>query len=117
MANAPTPEGRWRVIYAAMTRTTPPGHYESPTGTNPDAAKSGHEPDRWDAKGILMVPVLVVVVTIMAYFLVSGLFSWLDLGKPVGSPTSNPFAKADNEKPLNQRLDRISSIDPKASVK
>jgi hypothetical protein len=116
MANEPTPSGRWNVIYSGITGITAPGHYEAPTGTSEESQKAGHEADRFDAKGILMVPVLVVVVTFLSYLLVTGLFEWLKPGKPYHNDIMSPLAVEKNEIPLNDKLAKISLNDPKAET-
>lgn len=106
---------RWGRIYETMTGVTSPGHHhEQPHGAMPESVTAGHEPDRFDVKGILMVPGLVVVVTFLAYLIVSGLFSWAEVGKPLLNPTMNPLAVADGSKSFNDRVERISSTDPGA---
>lgn len=109
--------GRWAAIYEAMTGATAPGHHhdDQPIGTDGASIKAGHEPDHFDARGLLMVPVLVVVVTGVAYVLVSSLFSFFSPGSK--TPGTNPAAVAENEKSYNDRIGRISSSDPNAEVK
>jgi hypothetical protein len=109
----PTNNGRWAAVYEAMTGATAPGqHHEGPTGTNTESVKAGHEPDRFDARGIIAVPFLVVAVTACAYFLVTALFSYLEPGAPTAA--SNAAAAADNAKSFNERIAAISSSDPNA---
>lgn len=107
---------RWANIYQAMTGATAPGHHEAPTGTSADAIKSGHEADRFDAKGILVVPVLVVVITFLAYLMVTGLFNYIAMGKPYQTPTMNEAALVEAKKPLNEQLAKISLNDPNAPI-
>jgi hypothetical protein len=110
-------DGRWAAIYEAMTGATAPGHDHDhqPTGTDGASIKAGHEPDQFDARGLLMVPVLVVVVTGLAYVLVTSLFSWFEPGQR--TPGTNPQAVAESAKGLNERINRISSTDPSAEVR
>src|SRR5207253_501864 len=96
--------------------TTAPGHYEAPTGTAPESVTAGHEADKFDAKGIIMVPVLVVIVTFLSYVMVTGFFEWLKPGKPYTTPTMSPLAVERNEHPLNDRIARISLNDPNAEI-
>jgi len=75
-----------------------------------------YEPDRFDLKPILAVPVAVIVTTILAYvttqLVFDNLFSTADPANQVAS--ENPFAAEQGKKPLNDRLRSISSTDPKA---
>jgi hypothetical protein len=64
-----------------------------------------------------MVPGLVIVVTALAYFLVTGVFEWIKPGKPSDSPTMSPLAVEQGRKPFNERAARISNVDPKAPVR
>lgn len=112
----PNPNARWAAIYEAMTGASAPGHHEAPVGTNPESITSGHEPDRWDAKGIIAVPILVIVVTAVVYGIVTGVFALIQPGKPTVEPTMSPFAVERGEKPLNDRMARISLADPAAPV-
>ncbi len=106
---------RWKRIYEAFSGATAPGHhYEAPTGTAPESITAGHEPDRFDARGIIMVPVLIVVVTFLAYLMVTGVFSLIQPGKSVASPTTSPLAVEQSEKPFNTRVETISSTEAKA---
>ena len=77
---------------------------------------AGHEADKFDAKGIIMVPVLVVIVTFLSYVMVTGFFEWLKPGKPYTTPTMSPLAVERNEHPLNDRIARISLNDPNAEI-
>lgn len=106
---------RWSAVYEAMTGATAPGnHHESKPGVYKDSLTAGHEPDKFEVKGIVMVPVLVVVVTGLTYLLVTGLFAWLNPGAP--APGRHPAAVANNERPFNQRLADIDSSNPNAKV-
>jgi hypothetical protein len=111
-----THAGRWAAIYEAMTGATAPGgHHEGPVGTDPVAIKAGHEADAFDARGIVLVPFLVVGVAACAYILVTVLFGFFSPGAPMAG--TNPAAAADNAKSFNERVSRISSSDPNAEVK
>ena len=78
--------------------------------------KAGHESDRFDAKGIVMVPVLVVVVTFLAYLMVNTVFQWIKPGDPYVSPLMNKQSVVQNEAPFNERAARISLNDPNAEI-
>lgn len=75
-----------------------------------------YEPDKFDLKPILAVPVAVVVTTILAYVTTQLIFdnvfgTHLDENKV---PSESAIAAEFGKKPLNDRLRSISSTDPKA---
>lgn len=108
---------RWAVIYEAMVGATAPGtHHEDVPGVQEKSLEAGHEPDRFDAKGIIMVPVLVVVTTFLTYIIITGTFALLSPGKRVESSGTSPLAKASADEPYNERVVRINSSNPKADV-
>lgn len=113
----PSNNARWANIYHAMTGVTSPVIHEEPIGASDASQTAGHEPDKFDAKGIIMVPVLVIVVTTLAYFIVTGVFNWIKPGKPYDTPTMSPLAIDQSKKPFNERAARISNVDVKAPVK
>lgn len=115
--NDPYKRQRWANIYHAMTGMSSPGAHEQPTGTSDQSRTAGHEPDAFDAKGIILVPVLVVAVTLAAYVIVHFTFRGIEPGKPYDTPTMSPLAIEENRKPFNTRAARISNVDPNAPVK
>jgi hypothetical protein len=109
---------RWARIYEAMTgASAPPGPHDHDVdvpGANPEAVKAGHEADRFDARGIVMVPVVVVVMAAIAYALVTALFSVFEFGKLDTSNVQSPQAAEQATRPHNERVATISSTDPHA---
>lgn len=110
---------RWAAIYSSMTGATAPSAHlhEEKVGADADSLKAGHEPDKFDAKGILMVPALVVVVVGITYAIITVTFNYFEPGVPTGQKTANPLAAIDASKPYNERAATISSTDEKATVK
>jgi len=82
---------------------------------NPEALKQGYEPDNINVRTILYVPVAIVITFVLAYGVVTLIIDSLREGHK--APGDNFPAVARNDAPLNKRLDRISSTDPKAEVK
>jgi hypothetical protein len=90
------------------------GHDETPNAeVNPVALKQGHEPDTINLRAILYVPVVLVICFIITYFIVTRI---IDVVRAPAPRPSN-LAARHNEPPLNRRIARISSDDPKAEYK
>ncbi|MBL8866976.1 MAG: hypothetical protein JNK93_15570 [Planctomycetia bacterium] len=109
---------RWATIYEAVTGATSAAshHHEEAPGTNPDSLKAGHEPDRFDAKGIIMVPFLVIGTAFVAYVIVTLLFGHYEYGAPDKSNVQSQAAADAAAKPFNERVATIDSSDPHAKV-
>lgn len=107
---------RWAAFYEAITGATSASshHHEDAPGTNPESIKAGHEPDRFDAKGIIMVPFVVAGTAFVAYVIVSVLFGQLEFGAPDRSNVQNQQAADAADKPYNERIATIDSTDPHA---
>ncbi len=107
---------RWATFYEAVTgATSAASHHDVDVpGTNAASVKAGHEPDRFDAKGIILVPIGVVVTAFFAYVIVSVLFGQLDFGAPDRSNVQNQQAADAGDKPYNERIATIDSTDPHA---
>lgn len=88
---------------AAEHETTPPGADEK-------SFKAGHEPDRFEIRGILYVPALVAVVLVFTYAFVQVTFHWIR--NPAPPAAANPQVKELNALDFNPRVGRISSTDP-----
>jgi hypothetical protein len=84
-----------------------------PAGPTHDAA---YEPDKFAVKTILAVPAAVIVTGIIAFVVTWLLFSRIFDPQINNPPVENPAAAKRNSEPLNDRLKRISSTDPKAEV-
>src|SRR5262245_15389124 len=82
-----------------------------PAGPTHDA---GYEPDKFSVKTILAVPATVIVTGIIAFVVTWLLFSNIFDPKINNPAVENPAAAKRNSEPLNERLARISSSDPKA---
>jgi hypothetical protein len=86
-------------------------HGVAPPGADAISVKAGHEPDRFEVKAIVMVPVFVVAVLIFTYLLISGIF--FNYSKKDPDPGANPQIAKVNALPINDRLGKISSTSPK----
>ena len=58
-----------------------PAHETGPPGANELSVRAGHEPDRFQVRSILYVPAAVVVVLVLAYLLVTWLFTVTTSGR------------------------------------
>ena len=97
-----------------MDTTNPGGVHGPKPHDSPDpyagavdqgAIKRGHEMDSYDTKSVLSVPLLVIVFFVLAFSVVSLVFSYIRYGSP--EPNANPWAVKQNAPPLNERLNRI----------
>ena len=104
-------------VYTSMTGAGH-GHDEQPVGPPPaPIVDIGHEPDTFNSKPILTVPVFIGGVMLFAFILVSIMFFYFRDVVDTNDPGANPIAKAKEDRPINQRFASISSTDPKADVK
>jgi hypothetical protein len=99
-------------MMVSMSGASAPEHETEPPGADPVAFRAGHEPDRFQVKGILYVPIFVTVVVLIAFGLTSAIFFGL-IRQPSTKPVGNPQGAALNQAPINERFARISSTDPK----
>jgi hypothetical protein len=75
-----------------------------------------YEPDEFSVKPILMVPFAVIATGIVAFIVTTLIFDHIFDPKENKEPSTFPAAAERNNVPLNDRLARISSTDPKAEV-
>ncbi len=120
--HGPTPmENLWM----AMTGASAGGHHEEVPGVDPKAAKVGHEPDQFNARTIIYVPILVAIMLVVTYLIVQGAFAFVN-GKEsqqleeVATQATDKAAvdKVAQEnktrvKPWDARADRIDAWDAK----
>jgi hypothetical protein len=104
-------------LIVSMSGASGAEHETEPPGVGTESVRAGHEPDKFEVKGILLVPAFVVVTLILAYLLVSGIF--FSINESPGAVNDNPQVARQNLdadgnlRPLNERFARISSTDPK----
>lgn len=100
-------------LLVSMSGASAPEHETEPPGASPYSVKDGHEADKFEVKGILYVPVFVVIVVGITYALISAIF--FSINKPPASVSSQPNEQViQQNKPLiNERFARISSTEPK----
>lgn len=104
-------------LYTSMTGAGH-GHDEQPVGPPPPLVLGvGHEPDDFNARPILTVPVFITFVMLAAFGIASAMFVYFRNGNVANDSGANAVAKERNDKPLDERFARISSSDPKAEVK
>ena len=120
MSGAPKGEGRWTMATKPASLDMPAagmGHDEDVPGADKESVRAGHEPDWFNARGVIFVPIGVAIAAAMTYGVVTLLFAAFTPGKPAADKTTNPQAVEENSKPYDQRVTRISSQDPNAPVK
>ena len=97
----------------------PPGHFDphAPENVtiNPVALKQGHEPDTVNLRAVLYVPIALVVTFIITYVVVTIVVH--EARSSPGEPSMNVQAAKRGKAPIEERLGRISSSDPKAEHK
>jgi hypothetical protein len=121
MSDTPTPagKGQWTLVTKPADLDMPAagmGHSEDKMGAEPESVRAGHEPDWFDARGVVYVPILVVVSAAATYGLVTLMFNYFDPGT-ADTRGANPRAAMANAVPYNERVRDISSQDPAAEVK
>lgn len=104
-------------MLVSMSGASAPEHETDPPGVEDASLKAGHEPDRFQVKGILYVPAAVVVLLIFAYTCITSIFGALRARDARADAAANPITKAINDETINKRFSRISSTDEKAPVK
>ena len=75
-----------------------------------------YEPDQFDSKPILAVPIVVIITGIIGFAITSILFANV-FGPDSTDPVTNQMAADRNSASLNDRMEKISSTDPDAPVK
>jgi hypothetical protein len=74
--HGPTPMGN---LWMAMTGASAAGHHhEEVPGVDAQAAKVGHEPDQFNARTIVYVPVVVAITLVVTYLIVQGAFAFVN---------------------------------------
>lgn len=76
----------------------------------------GYEPDTFSVKPVLAVPIAVLITGAIAFIVTWLLFANIFDPKIEYQKPDYPETAAENAAPLNDRLARISSTDPKAKV-
>src|ERR687898_75010 len=92
-----------------------PTHETGPPGANELSVRAGHEPDRFQVRSILYVPLAVVVVLVLAYLLVTWLFAMTVSGKNADlarAKQRNPLATEQNTRNWDARIGEVSSTNP-----
>jgi hypothetical protein len=98
-------------MMVALTGAGGSEHETEPPGASLKSVQVGHEPDKFEVKAILYVPLVVVITLVITYVMVTVLFGPLT-AKPEGPP-ENPQVAQLNANEFNDRIGRISSTDPK----
>jgi hypothetical protein len=116
-------------LWMAMTGASV-GHHEEVPGINEQSIKVGHEPDQFDPRTIIYVPIVITVVLVIAYLIVQGAFAFVngtasrqqdavkfnERATRIGTTDAQPITAASpGDKPLpavsQPRLERIQAVD------
>jgi hypothetical protein len=108
---------QWAIMYEVVTGASAPDHHEEAPGATTESTKAGHEPDKFNAKTIVLVPVFVVATCIFAYIVITGLFTFLSPGKVISDANTDQTSATAATKDFNSRVNRISSSDESAPAK
>jgi len=100
-------------LMVSMSGASGAEHETEPPGASPVSLQAGHEPDRFSVRGILYVPLFVVIVVGIAYVLVSSMFAGF-VKKDDPKTAKNPYGAQRNEAPIAERFGAISYTKPKA---
>jgi len=103
------------VVFASMSGMGASEHDTHPPGATPESLDAGYEPDRFNVRTILYVPLLVAVIVVVGFATITTLFVTI-VRKAVPTANTDPQAEAISTLPINERFARISSTDPKAAV-
>lgn len=106
----PTDDAMQRMM-VALTGAGGSEHESEPPGANVKNVQIGHEPDRFEVKAILYVPLVVVITLVVTYVMVTVIFG--PLTAKSDAPPDNPQVAKLNDNSFNDRIGRISSTDPK----
>ncbi len=71
-------DGPMAQLWMAMSGASAGGHHEEVPGVNAQSAKVGHEPDKFDARTIVYVPIVVAITLVVTYLLVQGAFLFVN---------------------------------------
>lgn len=71
-------EGPMAQLWMAMSGASAGGHHEEVPGVDPKATKVGHEPDKFDARTIVYVPIVVAITLVVTYLIVQGAFAFVN---------------------------------------
>lgn len=101
--------------------TNRPGHLDPHAPDMPDsrvlidpvALQQGHEPDTVNLRSVLYVPVALVATFVLAYVVVTIIVS----SSRNPEKSENNSAARYRSAPINERIGRISSTDPRAAAK
>lgn len=87
-------------LWMAMTGAST-GHHEEVPGLDSQSIKVGHEPDQFDARTIIGVPIVISIVLVLTYLMVQGAFAFVN----------GTSARQENEPNFNDRAARIRTTD------
>ncbi len=114
-----------KVVIVSMTGASHSDHDTDIPGAEKNSVRAGHEPDRFQVKSILAVPVLLTVVVLVAFGIVTAVFLGLYTRfVPTPAGGSNPQGlelntratedgKGRQDRDISQRFARIGSTAPK----
>jgi len=92
-------------LWVAMSGASANDHHENQPGLETKSVSVGHEPDKFDVRGIIYVPIAVVIAIIVTYTVVQ-----ISIGFLI-APSTDAVA---GRRPFNERIGVISSTEPKS---
>jgi hypothetical protein len=85
---------------------TKPDDHDGIGGPTAEALRAGYEPDGYDTRSVVSVPVIVVLVFVVAFGATTALFAYFTSGTV--DPKAHPQTVELNQAPLAERLARIN---------
>ena len=113
--NQPAGESPMQAVFVSMSGMGASEHDTHPPGATADSVAAGHEPDRFNVKTILYVPLLVAVTVVVGFTIITTLFVTI-VRKASPNGNTDPQSQTEAQKPINERFARISSTDPNAAI-
>ena len=104
-----------QALWMSMTGTSS-GHHEVMPGLDGKSQSVGHEPDKFNVRGIIYVPIAVVLTLITTYLIVTGLFTYINDrgGEQLGLPDANErMARISSNHPVAQEQDKPGVPQPR----
>ena len=113
-------------LWMALSGASAHDYHDEIPGVDPKAARVGHEPDEFNARTIIYVPVAVAIALVITYLIVQGAFAFVNgtaSRQEEEARTDDPARAAEVEKenadrgrvkPMNERAERIRTWTPEA---
>jgi hypothetical protein len=97
-------DGPLTALWVSMTGASAGDHHETPPGVDPKSQGVGHEPDKFDVRSIVYVPIAVIITLVLTYTIV-------EFG--ISALTKDATDTKHDRVNINDRFARFSSDNPK----